>query len=65
MEQQANIDNDLDLMRKHAERYLMIRRYLLNPEIENGFFHEPYPKTEADVDKAVDHFINWVESNNR
>ena len=65
MEQQAEMDRDLELMRKNADRYLILRRFLLNPEIENGFYHEPYPKCEADVDKAVDHFINWVQSNNR
>lgn len=65
MEEQAKIDIDNELLRKHAERYIIIRKFLLHPEIEQGFYHGQPPKSEEEVDAAVDRFISWVNMNSK
>lgn len=56
---------ELEILRKNSNRYLIIRDVILNPGLDEGYFHG-YKVTNADeMDAAVDRLINFIEMKRR
>ena len=58
-------DEKVIIADKNEQRYLMLREFVLNPGIAEGYFHKMKPTTPEEVDAAVDRLINFVEIKRR
>lgn len=54
------IKEKTETMAQNERRYLAIREVLLNPGIDEGFFHTPNPGTAEGIDAAVDRLVAFL-----
>ena len=51
---------ELETLRKNSDRYLMIRDVILNPGLDEGYFHGYKITNPEEMDAAVDRLIGFI-----
>jgi hypothetical protein len=51
---------ELETLKKNSDRYLIIREVILNPGLDEGYFHGNKVANPEEMDAAVDRLIDFI-----